>query len=225
MTVAAGGDLVVVGAGGFGREAAEAVRAANDAGASWRLLGYLDDDPSLAGTRVDGIPVLGGLEELKHLPGASVVVCTGRPDDYVSRPRIIEKLGLPAERYPTIVHPTAVVSSTSAIGPGSILLAQVVVTAAVRIGSHVAIMPHVTLTHDDVVEDFATLASGVRLGGRVHIGRGAYLGAGALVRENRVVGNGALIGMGSVAISDIPACEVWVGVPARYLRSTGTPAH
>ena len=220
MTVAPSGDLVLVGAGGFGRETAETVRAMNACGASWRLLGYLDDDPELRGTRLGGIPVLGGVEELKRLPDASVVVCTGRPDNYMSRPRIVAALDLPSERYATIVHPTAAVSTSSRIGPGSVLLAYVALTADVTIGSHVAVMSHVSLTHDNIVEDFATLASGVRLSGRVRIGQRSWVGAGALVREDRVIGAGALVGLGSVVIDDVPACEVWAGVPARYLRAT-----
>jgi len=146
------------------------------------------------------------------------VVCTGRPDNYLSRPRIVGELDLPAERYATITHPTAAISASSRVGPGSVLLAHVVLTAAVRIGSHVAVMPQVTLTHDDVVGDFATLASGARLGGGVRVGAGAYVGAGALVRENRAVGPGSLVGMGSVVLSDVPAGQVWTGVPARFLR-------
>jgi sugar O-acyltransferase (sialic acid O-acetyltransferase NeuD family) len=213
-----GGDLVIIGAGGFGREAAEAVRALNHSGAAWRLVGYLDDNPAWSGTLMDGLPVLGTTTELEHLPNASVLVCTGRPDNYVSRPRIVQALGLPPERYATIIHPTASVSSSSQVGHGSVLLAHTVLTAAVSVGSHIAVMPHVTLTHDDVIEDYATLASGVRLGGGVRIGRGAYLGAGALVREHCTVGACALVGMGAVVTGDIPAREIWAGVPARYLR-------
>jgi sugar O-acyltransferase (sialic acid O-acetyltransferase NeuD family) len=219
MTALPGGDLVVVGAGGFGRETVDAVRAMNACGASWRLLGFLDDDPALTGRDVNGLPVLGGTRELENLPDAFVVVTTGRPDNYASRPRIVDALRLPAERYATIVHPSASVSGSSRIGPGSVLLAGAVLTSAVRVGAHVAIMPHVTLTHDDVVEDFATLASGVCLGGTVRVGRCAYVGAGALVREGRNVGVCALIGMGAVVVADVPAREVWAGVPARRLRA------
>ena len=84
MTVIRGGDLAVAGAGGFGRETVEAICALNVGGACWQLLGYLDDDPALSGAYFDGIPVLGGLAELKSLPDASVVVCTGRPDNYLA---------------------------------------------------------------------------------------------------------------------------------------------
>jgi sugar O-acyltransferase (sialic acid O-acetyltransferase NeuD family) len=218
VTVAAERPLVVVGAGGFGRETVEAVRALNVAGARWRIAGYLDDDPARHGTVIDGVPVVGGTEELGDVPDASVVICTGRPDNYVSRPRIAQALDLPSERYATIIHPSASVSTTSQVGPGTVVLAQTVLTAAVTVGAHVAIMPHVVLTHDDVIGDFATMASGVCLSGDVHVGRCAYLGAGALVREQRSIGSCSLVGMGAVVTRDIPADEVWAGIPARYIR-------
>jgi sugar O-acyltransferase (sialic acid O-acetyltransferase NeuD family) len=218
MTATVERELVVVGAGGFGRETVEAVRALNDAGGCWRLAGYLDDDPARHGTTIDGVPVLGGMEELDKMPDVSIVVCTGRPDNYVSRLRIVETLNLPQERYATIIHPSTSVSTTSRAGPGTVLLAHTVLTASVTVGSHVAIMPQVILTHDDVVEDFTTIASGACLGGNVHVGRCAYIGAGVLVREERSIGSGALVGMGAVVTRDIPPYEVWAGVPARYIR-------
>jgi len=73
----------------------------------------------------------------------------------------------------------------------------------------------VVITHDDVVEDYATLAAGVRVGGGVRIGRGAYVGAGALLRDNITVGTGAVIGMGSVVTRSVPPGEIWFGTPAR----------
>lgn len=218
-----GGDLVIVGSGGFGRETAEAVHALTASGVSWRLLGFIDDDPARAGQVIDGTPVLGGREELKRLPNARVVVCTGRPGNYVSRPRIVSELGLRPERYATIIHPSAVVSPSSSVGPGTVLLAHAVLTAAVRVGAHVAVMPHVTLTHDDIVEDFATLASRSALGGGARVSRCAYIGAGAIIGEQRVVGELALVGMGAVVTKDVPPREVWAGVPARRMRAAVIP--
>ncbi|MFD8388640.1 acetyltransferase [Streptomyces sp. NPDC059680] len=212
--------LLIVGAGGFARETAQAVR---DAG-EFKLLGHLDDNPALHGTEVDGVPVLGGCDLVHDLPDARVVICVGNPSNYAARARLVRRLALPADRYATVIHPTAVVSATSEVGPGSVLLAHCVLTAAVRVGAHVAVMPQVVLTHDDVVEDCATLASGVRLGGGVRLERGAYVGSGALVREGTTVGAWSLIGMGSSVLGDVPPGEVWVGSPARRLRAADTPA-
>ncbi|MCX4885528.1 acetyltransferase [Streptomyces sp. NBC_00847] len=213
-------ELVIVGAGGFARETAQA---AADAG-EYKVLGHLDDNPALHGTEVDGVPVLGGCDLVHDLPEARVVICVGNPGDYASRARLVRRLALPADRWATVVHPTASVSATSEVGPGSVLLAYCVLTAAVRVGAHVAVMPHVVLTHDDMVEDYATLASGVRLGGGARLERGAYAGSGALVREGTTIGAWSLVGMGSAVLGDVPPGEVWVGSPARRLRAAPAPA-
>jgi sugar O-acyltransferase (sialic acid O-acetyltransferase NeuD family) len=212
-------ELLLVGTGGFGREAAEAARAADAAGAPWRLTAFLDDDPARHGTEVSGLPVLGPPELARDRPDALVVLCTGRPDDYGSRRRLAERLELPEERYATVIHPAAVVGSTCTVGPGSVLLAGTVLTADATIGAHVCAMPHVVVTHDVRIEDYATLASGVRLGGSCVVGREAYLGSGASVREGLRIGAGAMVGMGAVVTHDVPDGRLWAGVPARDLRA------
>ena len=211
-------ELIIVGAGGFSREAAEAARAAERAGAPWSLVGFVDDAEQLAGTAIDGVPVLGPVDHVLTRPGASLVVGVGRPDNYTTRLRIVEHLALPDARYATIVHPAASFGESTTIGPGSVALAGVVATAAVRVGAHVALMPGVVMTHDNLIGDYATLASGVKLGGGVQVGTGAYLGAGVMVRENVTIGSWAMVGMGSIVTRDIPAGELWLGTPARFHR-------
>lgn len=214
-------DLVVVGAGGFGRETVEVVHAINAVRPTWRLRGFLDD--GLAGTTVDGVPVIGTTHEPPD-DEVAVVVCTGHPGNYFSRKRIVQRLALPAARYATVVHPAASVSAAATLGPGTVILAGAVLTASLRVGAHCALMPGVVLTHDDVVEDFATFGARATLAGRVTVGEGAYIGAGAMVREGRTVGAWSLLGMGAVALCDIPGGEVWAGVPARRLRAQDVPA-
>jgi sugar O-acyltransferase (sialic acid O-acetyltransferase NeuD family) len=215
--------LVIVGAGGFGREVVETVRAINEQTATWELLGFLDDRFGTDGGMVDGTPVLGRTSAIARFPQAQVVVSTGNPGNYFSRKRLVGRLGLPSSRYATLIHPAASIPSSTEIGHGSMLLATVVATTKVRVGAHFARMPGVVLTHDDVVGDYVTMGAGARLAGGVTIGEGAYVGSGVMVRENLTVGPWALLGMGAVVLADVPGAEVWAGVPARGLRTVTLP--
>jgi sugar O-acyltransferase (sialic acid O-acetyltransferase NeuD family) len=215
--------LLIIGAGGLGRETAEVVRAINAQEPTWALAGFLDDHPERVGDAIDGVPVLGPVALAAGYPDAAIVVCTGNPRDYFSRRRIVDRLDLPPSRYATLVHPAAAVPRSVQIGCGTVLLASVVATAGVRVGAHCVVMPAVVLTHDDVIGEYVTIGAGARLGGRVTVGDEAYIGAGALIREDCAVGAAALIGMGAVVLTTVPEREVWVGVPARRLRAVAIP--
>jgi len=211
--------IAVAGAGGFGRETADALRAQYPD--SDVFAGFLDDGPPRPRLADQ---VLGPIDAIHDLTALRLVVSVGNPRDYFARARIVERLALPEHRYATVVHPFAQVSQTSKVGSGSVLLAGAVLTADALVGRHVAVMPHVVVTHDVVVGDYATLASGVRLGGGTQIGEGAYLGSGALIREGVRIGAWAQIGMGAVVLRDVPDGEVWVGNPAHRLRDVRRPA-
>jgi sugar O-acyltransferase (sialic acid O-acetyltransferase NeuD family) len=210
-------DLVIVGAGGFARETASAALAGGR-----RVLGFVDDNPDLHGSVRSGLPILGPVDSVAGLD-TDVVVCVGNPRDYTVRQRIVERLGLPAGRYATVLHPSVSIGAGSTVGEGTVLLAGTVLTADVTVGAHVAVMPQVVLTHDDLVGSYATVASGVRLGGGAILETGAYVGSGALIREGVTVGGWSLVGMGSVVLRDVPPGQVWAGNPARFLRNATVP--
>jgi sugar O-acyltransferase (sialic acid O-acetyltransferase NeuD family) len=208
--------LVLVGAGGLGREVAEVVRAINRVRPTWDLIGFLDD----AATRpdsIDGLPVIGDTGEVASID-AQVLLCVASPRNPLGRQRLAERLRLTPDRFATVIHPAADLPQSAVVGPGTMLFAGVVATSGVTVGAHVVAMPGVVLTHDDVVGDFVTLAAGVLVAGGVRIEVGAYLGAGSRLREHVQVGAGACVGMGAVVLGDVPPGEVWVGVPACRLR-------
>jgi sugar O-acyltransferase (sialic acid O-acetyltransferase NeuD family) len=212
--IAAADRVVLVGAGGFGRETAGLIASL----VGVEAIGFLDDDPLLQGKTLAGLEVLGALDRLDSMPEASVVVTLGNPRDPAIRQRIVERLGLPVGRYRTLIHPLATVGPDVRIGEGTVVHAGSVFTQGIEIGRHVAAMPNVVLTHDDRVGDFVTFGAGVMLAGGVAVEDSAYIGSGATVREGCRIGLGATIGMGSVVLSDVPPGETWAGVPAQRIR-------
>lgn len=207
--------LLLVAASGLAREVAAAVRAAE----RHEVVGFLDDDASQWGTEREGIPILGGIDEVGRYPDADLLLCAGRGASRAAIARRLAEHGVSERRYATVVHPSVEIAPSCSVGVGSVLLAQVVLTTAVSVGKHVVVMPHVTLTHDNVLADHVTIAAGVALGGWVQVGENSYLGMSSSVREKLRIGRDATVGMGAVVVSDVADASTVVGNPARRLRS------
>ncbi len=200
--------LLLVGASGLARE----VLATGITG----VVGILDDDTSLHGDVVGGVQVVGGIDEAADRD-ERLLVCVGPSTVRREVVRRLAALGATDDRFATFVAGSAQVGSTSDVGAGSILLDGVVVTADARLGRHVVVMPSCTVTHDDTLDDFATLAAGVALGGHVHVREAAYLGMNSSIRQGLTIGEAATVGMGAAILRDVPDGQTWAGIPARQL--------
>ena len=122
--------LLLVGTGGFARETLELVNALNRVEPTWHVVGMLDDDPATHGRDVLGFAVVGPSAAVHDHPDALVAACVASPDDPMRRLALVARLDLPAERYATLVHPTAVVPTSASIGPGSVVHAGITATCA-----------------------------------------------------------------------------------------------
>jgi len=58
----------------------------------------------------------------------------------------------------------------------------------------------------------------------IRIGPRAFLGGHVTVLKGVTIGEGAVIGAGSIVTRDVPAFEVWAGVPARLIRVLPPPS-
>jgi sugar O-acyltransferase (sialic acid O-acetyltransferase NeuD family) len=208
--------LVVVGAGGHGREMLDIVEAVNRVSVTFELLGVIDDsaDPDNAGLlRRRGIMVLGGNDVLTSTV-AQYVIGIGLPV-----PRwAVDQLATAAGREPAmLVHPTAVLGSDLRLGPGFVAAANAQVTTNVSTGRHVQLNIGATLSHDCEVGDYVTLSPGVHVSGNVRLEDNVYLGAGVVVRQGITIGRGTFVGAGAVVVADLPPDVLAVGVPARVV--------
>lgn len=206
-------DVVILGAGGMGREAHAWLLDQAADGTAIHVLGYLDDDRSRVGTAVAGLPVLGGVEWL-DAHAASVVVAIGDTRARRDATAEVRRRGRPTM---TVVHPTAVVGPRVAIGAGCIIAPGSIITVDVELGAGVIVNFGAVIGHDTSIGDFVNVAPGAAVAGRARLDEGADLGIGASVVQGRRIGAWAVVGGGAVVTRSILPGVTAVGVPARPL--------
>ncbi|MBB4634518.1 acetyltransferase [Longimicrobium terrae] len=207
--------LVIVGAGGHGREMAALVAEINAAAPRWELLGFVDDGRE-PGTAVGDSRVLGGAEWLLNSTIAPhVVLGLGSP---ALKRRLAERLRPRVAGFPALVHPGVTLHPSARVGEGVQVCAGCVVTVDLEIGAFATLNRLCTVSHDCRVGEYATLAPGVLLAGAVHVGEGADLGIGCSVIQGVRIGAWSIVGAGAAVVRDLPADCTAVGVPARPIR-------
>ncbi len=158
------------------------------------------------------------MARLADFPDAKVICLIGSEKSYARRAAIIAALGLPSERFATVIDPSARISTLATIGPGCLVMAGAVVTSNARIGRHVMILPQSVIHHDAVIGDHGIIGTHVTIAGSVQVGESCYIGSATSIKNGIIIGQRSLIGMGSNVIRDVPERAVMVGNPARLLR-------
>lgn len=205
-------DLVVVGAGGHGRELFATIHAINEVNPTWNVVGFVDDTPThLERVQRLGSAVLGGLD---WLDDRDVAVAVGIGTSAMRR-TVLDRLGLAEERLPAIVHPGATIGPDVELGPGVVVYDRCTVTTNVRIGAHTHLNVGCAVQHDSDMGAFVQLSPGVFVNGDCVVGDDVFMGTGAIVTRGCRVGSGAKVGAGAVVLDDVEADATVVGVPAR----------
>lgn len=206
--------LVIIGAGGHGRELLDILKAMSSCDPRYEFLGFLDDTGGEAEVlgRLEA-SVLGGIDHLASL-NAEYLIGIGSPE---ARRHIDGRATSWGREAAVAVHPRAAVGSDVSIGPGCVIAAGARVTTNVRMGRHTHLNMNCTVAHDCRIGDYVIVGPGANVSGRVVLGDDVMIGAGAVVRERVTIGRGTVIGAGAVVVGDIPEFVTAVGVPARPL--------
>ncbi|MEK4060364.1 MULTISPECIES: acetyltransferase [Paenibacillus] len=210
-------DLVLIGAGGFGREVAWLVSNINKIQETWNIIGFIDENPVLTGSTINGFPVLGGIEWLESTDKHIFICCT------IGNPILREKMISIASKcsnvsFATLIDPSVLLSEFVEIGEGSIICAGSILTVNITIGRHVIINLDCTIGHDAIINDFCTLYPSVNVSGSTIIKSNVEVGTGTQIIQGITIEEGTIVGAGAVVVKGLPANCTAVGSPAKPIK-------
>ncbi len=200
--------IAVIGAGGHAKVVVATLQATG-----YESIVVFDDDPAKWGARLLGFPVVGPVREVGEKKLESGIIAIG------SNSRRKEISSTVSLEWVRLVHPTASIHSSVALGAGTVVFAGAVIQPDTVVGAHVIINTGAILDHDCRVGDFAHIAPGVSLCGGVGIGEGTLVGVGATAVPGIRVGCWSTVGAGAAVVGDLPDRTIALGVPARPVHA------
>ncbi|AIY82498.1 sugar O-acyltransferase, sialic acid O-acetyltransferase NeuD family protein [Clostridium baratii str. Sullivan] len=207
-------DIVIIGAGGFGREVAWLIDDINEVEKSWNLLGFIDENEDTHGKVLNGYRVLGGFEYLENKSDIYYVCAIGNAK---LRKKIIEEK-CQYLKSATLIHPSVIMSKFNEIGDGTIICADSILTVNTNVGKHVIINLDCTIGHDTKVNDYVTIYPSVNISGNCLIEECVEIGTGTQIIQGKKIGEGSIIGAGSVVVKEIENNCIAVGAPAKKIK-------
>jgi sugar O-acyltransferase (sialic acid O-acetyltransferase NeuD family) len=206
--------IIVYGAGGHGKVVGDILLARKNP----NFAGFVDDRAELQGSMVLGVPVLGDGHWLQQeARKMNVAVALGIGDNF-ARQQLAEKCSAWGTELVTLVHPSASVSESARLGPGTVVMAQAAINPDARIGSAVIVNTGAVVEHDVVIGNYAHIAPNAAMGGASGLGDFSFLGLNAAVRQGVTIGSQSIIGAGAVVVYNIPDNVMAFGVPALIRR-------
>jgi sugar O-acyltransferase (sialic acid O-acetyltransferase NeuD family) len=200
--------LAILGAGGHAKVVADAASCSG-----WQNIRFFDDKwPEFEHAQAG---ILSGNTQSLIAQAAEfngIVVAIG--DNALRRNKISLLL---KEQLPlvTIIHPSAIISSSAALAPGTVVFAKAVLNPDCSIGLGGIINTGAIIEHDCILGAFVHISPGVNLSGDVQIGDLSWIGIGSCVRQCIKIGSNVMVGAGSVVIQDLPDECTAFGIPAK----------
>ena len=164
-------NLVLIGAGGCGRETLQWARDINKSEQRWNIKGFIDDDMhALKGFNCN-VPILDTVDNYEIEDDDAFICCIG---DGKIRENTVKKLKGKGARFVTMIHPSAIIADNCTIGEGVIIYPYALVSDHAKIGDGCIVNMYSSVAHDSLIGDFCTISAHCDVTGMCRLGERSY---------------------------------------------------
>jgi len=214
-------NVLIIGAAQHARIVANLIKTSKSTKNLFKVIGFIDDNKKLHGSKIDGRPVLGTFNKVQEigkktntkyfLMGISAKHIKIRSKYYT---KMIE-LGF---KSLNAIHDSAIIDKKCVLGIGNVINPGCIINAFAQIGNNCVIYSGSIIEHEDILSDNVFVGPGVSLTANVKIGENSYIGVGSKVIPHIKIGKNVTIGAGSVILDDIPDNVTVAGIPAKKIK-------
>lgn len=206
-------DLIIVGAGGFGREVYSWAKACFPA-SKYRIKGFLSNQPDDLANFDNDVGILGDEASYDIQPADRFLFAIG---DIDTKKRIVNHLKHKGARFLSLVHPTAVIAETAKMGEGVIIGPHAFVSEHADIADFVMMHFASSCGHDSQIGKYSILSPYATVNGFTMLEDEVFLATHATVTARKIVGYRSKVSANSVAMKDVPAHSFVYGVPGKVM--------
>ena len=206
--------VLLFGAGVGSREILRIIRDINAQSPKWEVLGFVEADTGLIGTRLDDLPII-GFNDLKVEDGTYATCAIYDP---IIRKKVVEQeiesLGL---RLATVIHPSVLLPQDAKLSDGVMIYPGTQVSFNVELGRGTLVFFNTLLGHDLKTGDYCTVCPAATLNGSITLGTGAFVGAAATVHQGVSIGEWTTIGIGTTVLKNVAENKNVMSMPRQIV--------
>lgn len=201
-------DIILVGFGGHAKSVADSIRREG----KFHIVGYTEKAPVLGYCEYQYLGNDNVLEEYYKEGIENVFIGLGYMGNGEIRDTLAEELAQIGFKCPSVIDPSAVISSDAEIEEGTFIGKNAVVNAGAKIGKQCIINTGAVVEHECLIRDFSHIAVNATLCGNVYVEDHCFIGANSTVIQGIKVCNHSIIGAGSIILGEVPPYRKVYGV-------------
>lgn len=208
-------NLIIIGAGGCGREVLQWAKDVNEKENRWNIKGFIDDDLNALEGKKCGVAVISTIDGYPIEADDEFVCCIGNSR---TRKMVVEKLKSKGAVFITLIHPNAVIADSCTLGEGVIVYPYALISDNAVIGDGCIINMHSSVAHDSVLGEYCTISAHCDITGMCTLGDRVFMGSTSHVVPGSKIGDDVYICAGSTVMTGVRAGKKVLGNPAKVIN-------